>query len=85
MGLAGTLVRKANLTTTNLGINAIAYGAPVLSLLWLYWIANTQVARWDYLILGAAVIIAANLLISFESEVRTKKNRPQVSETSRHW
>ena len=63
VGIANITWRKANLITKNLGVNAITYGTPVLSLVWLYWIAETQVARWDYLLIGAAVIIAANLLI----------------------
>ena len=62
--------RKSVLTTDNLGINAIGFAIPVMSLLWLYWIVDIDVARWDYLIIGAAAIITANLLINFEGEIR---------------
>ena len=34
-GLGVVLFRKANLATSNLGVNALAYAIPVLSLLWL--------------------------------------------------
>ena len=84
VGIANITWRKANLITKNLGVNAITYGTPVLSLVWLYWIAETQVARWDYLLIGAAVIIAANLLISFEGKIPARQDHRQVSETSRH-
>ena len=56
--------RKFTLITNNLGTNAIAFAAPVLSIIWLYWIGNVQVPRWDYLLIGAAAIILANLLIN---------------------
>ena len=64
------LARKANLTTDNLGINAMSYATPVLSLMWLFAFAQTEVERWDYLIIGAAAIISSNLIINFEAEVR---------------
>ena len=63
-------LRKANFTTANLGINVLNYFIPILSLIWLFWLADTNVARWDYLIIGAAAIITANLLINFDAEVR---------------
>ena len=62
--------RGANLTSSNLGINAMIYAAPVLSLLWLFFFADAGVARFDYLVIGAAAIITANLLINFEAEIR---------------
>ena len=68
--VASVAWRKSVLTADNLGINAIGFAIPVLSLLWLYWIANADVARWDYLIIGATAIITGNLLINFEAEIR---------------
>ena len=62
--------RKSVLMTDNLGINAIGFAIPVMSLLWLYLIADACVARWDYLVIGAAAIVTANLLINFEGEIR---------------
>ena len=73
---------KANLATDNLGINAMAYAVPVLSIMalsiiprFLVWIGMVDVpqagvSRWDLLVIGAAAIIASNLLINFEVEVR---------------
>ena len=78
-GLGGGLVitcfgaichRKSNLLTRNVGINSMGYVVPVFSLVWLYWIAGVDVARWDYLILGMVLIVAANLLMHFEADVR---------------
>ena len=69
--VVGTIAwRKANLTTDNLGINAVAFVTPILSLFWLYWLAQADVARWDFLTIGTAAVISANLLISFEAEIR---------------
>ena len=62
--------RKANIYTTNLGINALAYATPVLSLIWLFSLGQANVTRVDYLVIGAAAIITANLLINFEAEIR---------------
>ena len=62
--------RGANLTSSNVGINAMIYAAPVLSLLWLFFFADAVVARLDYLVVGAAAIVTANLLINFEAEIR---------------
>lgn len=61
-------VRIANLTTDNLGINALAYLIPILSLAWLWIFEEIGVARLDYLVIGAAAIVTANLLINFEAE-----------------
>ena len=70
--LAGAtlLWRHANLITDNLGINAISYATPILSLFWLFLFSQAEVARVDYLIIGAAAIIAANLLINFKAEIK---------------
>ncbi len=61
--------RSANLMTDNLGINAISYATPIFSLVWLFLFAEVDVARLDYLLIGAAAIITANLLINFEAEI----------------
>ena len=60
--------RLANLKTSNLGINALAYLTPVLSLAWLAIFSEISVGKPDYLVLGASAIISANLLINFEAE-----------------
>ena len=73
--VASIVWRKSTLETTVVGINAIGFGVPVLSLLWLHWIANVEVARWDFLIIGTTAIVVANLLINFEAEVRLGSRR----------
>ena len=61
-GLGAVAFRKANLSTTNLGINTITSLIPALSIAWLVWIAGLPVPRLDLLAAGAAVTIAGNLL-----------------------
>ena len=62
--------RYSNLLTNNLGVNAMTYATLPLSLAWLVLLSQVAVARPDFLIIGAAGIIAANLLINFEAEIR---------------
>ena len=62
--------RKANLITSNLGVNALGYATPVCSLLWLWIFGFVNVAAWQYLVVGTAAVITINLLINFEAEVR---------------
>ena len=62
--------RYANLLTNNLGVNAMTYATLPISLAWLVLLSQVAVARIDFLIIGAAGIIAANLLINFEAEIR---------------
>ena len=62
--------RASILRTDNLGINAMGYAIPILSLFWLALFSLVNVDRVDYLIIGAAAIIIANLLINFEAEIQ---------------
>ena len=62
--------RKANLLTSNLGVNALTYVAPVLSLAWLFSFSLSGDILIDYLVIGTSAIIAGNLLINFQSEIR---------------
>ena len=62
------LFRVSNLTTDNLGVNALGYTIPVFSLIWLAIFAKIRVASVPYLLIGAAAIISTNLLINFEAE-----------------
>lgn len=64
-GAGGVLFRHANLETVNLGINALQYLRPLLSMAWLGLFATVQVHRPGWLIIGTAAVIAANLLINF--------------------
>ena len=65
-GIAAIFWRVVNLTSDNLGINAMAYFIPVCSLGWLGLAGAIGVARPDWLLGGLALILAANLLILFE-------------------
>ena len=68
--LSSITYRVAILKTSDLGINALGYATPVFSLAWLAAFSHIGVARVDYLVVGAAAIITANLLINFEAEIR---------------
>ena len=68
--LGGTAFRQANLLTNNLGINALRYTAPFFSMLWLFLFRDPNPINLDFLIIGASAIIAANLLLNFEAEIR---------------
>ena len=67
--VAGVAWRKALLATHDLSINAIDHVRPILSLVWLL-LFSFVVVQGDYLIIGATALIAANLLIGFEAEIR---------------
>ena len=62
--------RKANLMTSNLGVNALTYVAPILALAWLFAFSLSGDIRIDYLVIGASAIIAGNLLIAFQADIR---------------
>ena len=75
LGCLGTFCwRIANLTARDLGINAMAYLTPALSLVWLF--AFNQIGEVDVflLILGIAVIIAANVGVYVESKRRESES-----------
>ena len=69
--MGSILFRIANVKTRNLGVNAIYYLTPCLTLAWLVLLGfGPQVSRWDFLIMGASAIIVSNLIINFEAEMR---------------
>ena len=68
--LANIFWRSAVLLTNNLGVNALAYAIPIFSLIWLFLFSQVNVARVDFLVIGATTIITTNLLINFEAEIR---------------
>ena len=72
--LAGTVarifLRKANITTSNLGVNSLVYITPIFALAWLHIFSRIGIASVDYLIIGAVAIVTANLLINFQAEIR---------------
>ena len=68
--VANVACRKTNLSADNLGINALAYATPILSLVWLFLFSHVAPERLNYLVAGAVGIIIVNLLINFEAEIR---------------
>ena len=64
------LFRMANLITTKLETNALAYGIPVFSLMWLGILGYINVPRVDWLIIGATGVMSANALLNFKAEQR---------------
>lgn len=62
--------RNATLLTDNVGVNAIAYATPALSLFWLFLFSQAAVARVDFLVIGVMGVVSANLLINFEAEMQ---------------
>ena len=68
-GLGTITRRRAQLMATGLGIKALAYATPVVSLVWLSLFWEVDISRYDYLAIGVTSIIAVNLLINFEAEI----------------
>ena len=64
VAVGGLAWRMANLSTSNLGVNSLAYLTPVLALAWLFVYSQVNVPKVDYLIMGTAVVIIANVLIN---------------------
>lgn len=69
-GAANVAWRKANLSTQNLGINAVSFATPIFSLAWLFLLYQVAPARPDYLLAGAVGIVIVNLVINLEAEIR---------------
>ena len=69
-GLADVMFRAANTISDNLGVNAISYTTPLFALGWLSLFSTVEVARPDFLIIGAMIVVMSNLLINFEAEIR---------------
>ena len=70
-GIASMLLRRANMVTSNLGVNALLYSTPIFALIWLELSSLISVPRTDYLVIGTVAIIVANLLVNFEASIRT--------------
>lgn len=55
--------RKGNHEDVSPEINAIAYFAPLLALLWLWWFSDIRIARPDMFVVGTIVILATNIIL----------------------
>ena len=62
--------RAANLSTDDLGVNALSFAIPLITLIWLWMLSILHVSHLDYLIIGAMGIVASNLLINAEESSR---------------
>ena len=63
-GPGSLLFRGANLLSANPGVNLLGYLTPVLAAVWLFLLWDVGVARVDYLVLGLAAVVIANLLVN---------------------
>ena len=70
VGVASALWNFSSTLTRNLGIHSLIYGTPIFSLLFLGLAGQIGDVSADYLIIGTAAIITANLIINFEAEVQ---------------
>ena len=62
--------RAANLITTKLEINAMAYATPIFTLAWLAILGYINIPKTDWLVVGAMGVVAANALLNFKAERR---------------
>ncbi len=69
-GIATILFRVANIKTTNLGVNALGYATPAVSLIWLALASLIFLPHIDWLIIGVAAVTVSNLLLNFEASIR---------------
>ena len=67
---ANMFFRVANLFTTKLEINAMAYATPIFTLAWLAMLEYINVPHIDWLVIGAIGVVAANALLNFKAERR---------------
>ena len=63
-------LRLANLNTRNLGVNAMAYTTPLVTLAWLWLFSMLGVQRVDHLVLGAVGIATANTVITAGASIK---------------
>ena len=63
--------RVANLKTKDLGVNALSFATPLVSLAWLWALSILGVPHVDYLIIGALGIVTANQMINVKADKRT--------------
>ena len=62
--------RMANLITTKLEINAMAYATPIFALAYLAILGYINVPKTNWLIIGSIGVVAANALLNFKAERR---------------
>lgn len=63
------LLRLANLSISDLSINALCYAEPVFSLIWIMSFSTIDVPRFDLFIVGAGIIAVTNILIQVVPDI----------------
>ncbi len=63
VALSGLCWKFANLKTIELDINLMYYLTPVFAIAWLWWQSDIQIARLDFVAIGATAILSGNLLL----------------------
>ena len=69
--LGNILLRWGNLLSSEPAVNAISFFAPLFALLWLMVVGIT-LPRFDLFMVGAALILAVNILIQAQSRQGTR-------------
>ena len=70
-GLGGMAFRRANLLTSNLGVNALSYGTPAIAIIFLMITSTANPDKIEYIVMGVAAIIVSNLLLHLAGDVRS--------------
>ena len=77
---ASILLRLANLSISDLSINALCYAEPVFSLIWIMIFTVIDVPRFDLFIVGAGIIAVTNILIQVVPDINLG-TRPDTGKT----
>ena len=70
IGCGNVLWRFATALTVDMGIHAMSYFAPVISIVFLFVAGQVSDVNVDYFLIGTVAIVVSNLLIRFEAEIR---------------
>ena len=70
IGSGNVLWRFATTMTEDMGIHAMSYFTPVISIVILFVAGHVSNIKVEYLLIGTMGIVVANLLIRFEAEIR---------------
>ena len=70
IGCGNVLWRFATAMTFDMGIHAMSYFTPVISIVILFVAGQVGDVRVDYFLIGTMAIVVSNLLIRFEAEIR---------------
>ena len=66
---ASILLRLANLSISDLSINALCYAEPIFSLIWFLIFTRVEVPRFDLFMVGAGIIVATNILMQIVPDI----------------